>query len=83
MDLPMLAAIAAIVALPTTLLIWRMSHLEGVIDSLGNRIDATIAAGNARADEINTRIDLNQAALNARVDMTQGVIMKMLEKQGK
>ena len=83
MDLSMLAAIAGLIALPTTILIWRMSHLEGVIDSLGSRIDATIASGNARADEINARIDLNQAALNARVDMTQGIIMKMLEKQGK
>lgn len=61
MDLSMLAAIAALVALPTTILIWRMSHLEGVVDSLGTRIDAT----------------------NARIDITQGIIMRMLEDRGK
>lgn len=75
MDLSMLAAIAALVALPTTILIWRMSHLEGVVDSLGSRIDEA----NSRIDATGQRID----AMGARIDTTQAIIMKMLDERGK
>ncbi len=72
MDLATLAAIAAIVALPTTLLLWMMSKIHNDMTAQIARLDAT-----------NLKIDANTIAMNARIDTTQGIIMKMLEKQGK
>ena len=76
MDLPTLAAIAGIVALPTTLLLWMMSKIH-------NDISTQSADSNTKWTAMNARYDALQAALNARVDLTQSIIMKMLEKQGK
>lgn len=68
MDWQMLAAIAAIVLIPNGFILWMMSKLDNDIRSIGNRMDAQ-----------NVRID----AMGARIDATQGIIMRMLEKQGR
>jgi hypothetical protein len=50
MDLPTLAAIAGIIALPTTLLLWMMSKLHNDMSSLGNKLESHQTAINARVD---------------------------------
>lgn len=72
MDWTMFAAMGGLIALQTTVVLWMMSKLD-------NDIRASTADSNAKWTSVMARSD----ALNARIDQTQGIIMRMLEKQGK
>lgn len=66
--------VGSAVAVLAILIGWMSRRFDKIDNNMleaHKRIDATIAAGNARDD-----------AINARVDQTQSIIMRMLEKRG-
>jgi len=79
MDWGMFAAITAVIGLQTMLLLWMMSKMDGDIKTVSADLKAVASDANAKWMAASARSD----ALNARIDTTQGIIMRMLEKQGK
>jgi hypothetical protein len=76
MDWGMFGALVGLFAGQTTVLLWMMNKLDNDIRTVSADSNAKWMAANARSDAL-------QASLNDRIDTTQGIIMRMLEKQGR
>lgn len=94
MDWNIVAAVGALLAVQTTIILWMMSKLDNDIKQCGADIRSSTADSNSKwmtanaksdamAASLNARSDAIAAAINARIDTTQSIIMRMLEKQGR